>query len=819
MDKYRNFVVIEELKTLLKQGKNEEALELADGMNPRRIKDNCDCMVLAEVYLNNGMLGRAKDCYSVVYDRKKSRRVAMELVNISIRLKKVDEAEKYFEEYKRMAPNDYFNYIFKYRIDRLKGRPLKEQAETLEQLKNAEFYDNWGYELAKIYHKMGETDKCVAVCDDIITWFGDGEWVDKAKAMIAYYSGEISLKELSSFGKADKDAVKDKSEEKTEVKNDERSESTADEKVEEKLNELPDEQLEEKVADVKEEALEEAEEIEVTTENTAEEAEEILTQTEEQTEAKEDVNAVYVDAAEEEAVIGMVAEKSGEEDYTEEEYTEEDLNFTEDDTIKVLAEDNRLISEIKTETREPDLSTDELARQIEEVLREENENRAAREQETDPQEMTREWRKEDMNKIATRPFVKPVEKKVEEKEDEQVEEPEEEDRSSPLIEAVGRELGFVGEEKEHSVQKKGWLSRLKEKHQEKERKRQEELDRTAEKEEEERLNREREEELARQRFIEKEKRKDRQRYLNNQMKMAQLASEKAKAINESERSDVLVTAKTEGNIYTPKKMKCIDVPVNSPVAEVLNRNGRTLEDYFGFFACQRDMAPQILKCLERLLDENEDYMNYCIIGDKGNGRKAIAHGFARFMSECGKIGNAQTVWTDAAKVNDIDLSAKTDKLAGRCLVISSAGSLKADSVDDVSKVIEKLNRKVMVVLTDYRHDMVELFRNREAFEELFRPRVSVPVFNQDDLFDYVDYKADKAGFVFETAAYDLMSKRIKGILRATEEGALARTEKYVVKTFDNAEQRNGEAYIRQTLEHEKHVRSNVIISEDLPISI
>ena len=83
-------------------------------------------MVIGEVYLNNGMLGRAKECYSVVYGRRKTRRVAMELVNICIRLKKADEAEKYFADYKKMAPNDYFNYIFQYKIDRLKGKPLRE---------------------------------------------------------------------------------------------------------------------------------------------------------------------------------------------------------------------------------------------------------------------------------------------------------------------------------------------------------------------------------------------------------------------------------------------------------------------------------------------------------------------------------------------------------------------------------------------------------------------------------------------------------------------------------------------------------------------
>jgi len=115
--------------------------------------------------------------------------------------------------------------------------------------------------------------------------------------------------------------------------------------------------------------------------------------------------------------------------------------------------------------------------------------------------------------------------------------------------------------------------------------------------------------------------------------------------------------------------------------------------------------------------------------------------------------------------------------------------------------------------------MVELFKSKEGFEDMFAPRVIIPSFSQDDLFDYVDYKVGTAGFVFDGAAYDLMSKRIKSIMRATEEGALARTEKYLVKTIDNAEQKNGEAYIRQTLENEKHTRSNVITVECLPESL
>ena len=272
-------------------------------------------------------------------------------------------------------------------------------------------------------------------------------------------------------------------------------------------------------------------------------------------------------------------------------------------------------------------------------------------------------------------------------------------------------------------------------------------------------------------------------------------------------------------IYTPKQLKCIEVPENSVISGYLKKSGKTLEDYFGFFACQKDMNSQILKCLERLADNTEETMNYCIIGERGTGKKAIAHGFAKFMADSGFISASQTVWTDANKVNMINLKDRTEKLRGRCLVVNQAGDLSEEAIWDISDIIKKLGRNTMIVIADYRKNMVELFRNREKFEDMFRPRVIIPAFNQEDLFDYVDYKIGKAGFVFESEAYDLMSKRIKGILRATEEGALARTEKYLVKTLDNAEQRNGEAYIRQTLEREKHVRSNVIISKDIPNSI
>ncbi|MBR4541377.1 MAG: hypothetical protein IKO54_04390 [Lachnospiraceae bacterium] len=889
MDRYKNFVKIEEIKGLLREEKYEEALELADGIDPAKLKDNLDCMVIGEVYLNNGMLGRAKECYSVVYDRRKTRRVAMELVNICIRLKKVDEAEKYYADFKKMAPNDYYNYIFKYKIDRLKGKSLREQAASLEELKRVEFYDTWGYELAKLYHKMGDAEKCIKTCDDIIIWFGDGEAVDKARALKAYYSGEISLRELSGQkvnegevsdiqGDADQ-ADTENTEAVADIPEEAEKKTSISEKYRATWNGEPqvavpqavpvngavsdDNETDEVVTDaaVATEKLPDTENAETFA---GEENTETVISAD--SDDNSDVAVADTDAYDAQEVEYTATEKLPEEDYIEEEYTEEDLKIADEKiayTEPQVSEES-IKKAVTRPVHETDLFEDEIAKAVEQALIEDSEDKPQKEEQK-PEDMTRVWSRPDIEsgdakKDADRTIVRPPVKKQEKPSSRKQEDYDDDYEKSPksqLLEAVERELGFVEDKPKDKdkTPKKGWMSRFKEKIQEKEKKKQDDIKKQQTLENEEKLRKEREAELEKQRFIESERKKDKRKFLDHQKQLARLANEKAlqeeKASLAGKETVAAVTAASDivtdaavdtddftvditeslkevqistervpkDGIYTPKQLKCIEVPENSVIAGYLKKSGKTLEDYFGFFACQKDMNSQILKCLERLADNTEETMNYCIIGERGTGKKAIAHGFAKFMADSGFISASQTVWTDANKVNQINLKDRTEKLRGRCLVVNQAGDLSEEAIWDISDIVKKLGRNTMIVIADYRKNMVELFRNREKFEDMFRPRVIIPAFNQDDLFDYVDYKIGKAGFVFESEAYDLMSKRIKGILRATEEGALARTEKYLVKTLDNAEQRNGEAYIRQTLEHEKHVRSNVIISKDIPNSI
>ena len=71
----------------------------------------------------------------------------------------------------------------KYRILKAQGSDLSEQISALEEFKKAEYIEEWAYELATLYEASGETKKCIHECDEIVLWFGHGEYVDKAIAL------------------------------------------------------------------------------------------------------------------------------------------------------------------------------------------------------------------------------------------------------------------------------------------------------------------------------------------------------------------------------------------------------------------------------------------------------------------------------------------------------------------------------------------------------------------------------------------------------------------------------------------------------------
>lgn len=181
LDKYEFNIKTEQIKKLIRKKQYEAAAKVADTMDFSKVKNNALLITVADVYEVVGNYDRARDILVMAYERAQlGRQIAFRLTRISVKRRDIEEAIEYYEDFVAVAPKDASKYILQYEISKLKGEPIERQIAILEHYVEDDMDDKWTFELAKLYHKSGNTDKCVELCDTIILWFSEGKYVDKA---------------------------------------------------------------------------------------------------------------------------------------------------------------------------------------------------------------------------------------------------------------------------------------------------------------------------------------------------------------------------------------------------------------------------------------------------------------------------------------------------------------------------------------------------------------------------------------------------------------------------------------------------------------
>lgn len=196
MERYRTILKLEEIRNLYENGEYEEAGALADTIKEQKIKDTTDLFLLASVYRRTGNYRLAKIYLHRVYEKKSSWRVLEELMDVCLAEKNPQEANEYLKVYCKLSGGDPRNYIYEYRIGRQMHRPDEELLPVLQTLKAEEYSEKYAYELAKMYHRLGMKKECQQECSDLILWFGEGAYVERAKVLLAYYRGELSAADI-----------------------------------------------------------------------------------------------------------------------------------------------------------------------------------------------------------------------------------------------------------------------------------------------------------------------------------------------------------------------------------------------------------------------------------------------------------------------------------------------------------------------------------------------------------------------------------------------------------------------------------------------
>lgn len=188
MDKYEYKLKLDQMKSAFAEGNYHMAEELADSINWKRVRNANSLIKAGEVYETAERYDDAKEMFLLAYERSPiGRTIVYRLAELAIHVGNYDEAMEYYEEFVEMAPNDSLKFVLKYKIYKAKGESLAEQIQILEDLKEQEYIEEWVYELAYLYHQAGMSEKCVEACDELILWFGDGAYVEKALELKMLY--------------------------------------------------------------------------------------------------------------------------------------------------------------------------------------------------------------------------------------------------------------------------------------------------------------------------------------------------------------------------------------------------------------------------------------------------------------------------------------------------------------------------------------------------------------------------------------------------------------------------------------------------------
>ena len=188
MDKYEYKLKLDEIKNLIAKKQYTEAAEIADSINWRKVRNVNALMKAGDIYAQIGRYDEAKEILLMAYDRSPiGRMIIYKLAEIAIKTKEFDEAQEYYDEFVEIAPHDNLKYILRYEMNKAKGAGLDVLIQILEELKEQEYTEKWAFELAYLYHQAGRSEECINACDELILWFGDGPYVEKALELKMLY--------------------------------------------------------------------------------------------------------------------------------------------------------------------------------------------------------------------------------------------------------------------------------------------------------------------------------------------------------------------------------------------------------------------------------------------------------------------------------------------------------------------------------------------------------------------------------------------------------------------------------------------------------
>ena len=689
LDKYEYSLKLEEINRLVENDNYEDAAKIADTVDWKRVRNARTLCMVSEIYEANDRLEDSRDVLMRAYRRAQGgRMIVYRLAEVAIQMREFDEAIEYYSEFADIAPNDYSRYVLKYKIYKGRGSRLEEQIAILEEYKEKEYTEKWAYELALLYYKAGEEQKCVEECDDLVLWFRQGDYVIKA----------LELKSRLTPLTAEQRAIYEHRDELTPNKA---------ELVEAAVPTL-EKVITEKMPTSEEEAI---------TDN-------IISETE-----KELAQAVSQHAAE------AQAEKEDQDnswryhtgpERTEEEHKEAEIE-QEKSAEEVSAEGENSPKEISGENsdkQEP--SVEDLQREIANSMRE---------------LVSDITRKESDEGIIEPMNDKPVHSGTAQTE-ERTEPPKENIDDVLMAMAVGTEEQAMAEEESEPAQEES-EAETKESEEEKvpevpgtDTEAQKGAEQPKAETEEEGISAEIRETGEVSQVPETDTQKPAGDTIDLSAALERAAGVENMRPNTAEPNAAKEEAKKE--------------PVSNAIPQ-LTLEEQYIFSYFSSIQGLREQIAAALQDAKQKvkLDRTSRSGNVVITGLPGSGRTTLAIRIAKALSKYKGENSARVAKIYAEDFNKKDIPSTVAKIAGGTLIIEEAGDLSDSVAKQLAKAMEFRTDGLVIILEDEKHLLKALFDRHPELAEKFTSEVTVPIFTNDELVAFgktyafdEDYKID-----------------------------------------------------------------------------
>lgn len=810
MDKYEYRVKTEQMLEYMEQKAYGKAMEIADTIDWRKVKNASMLCSVSEIYEQNEKYEKSRDVLFIAYDRTPgSRKIIYRLGILALKLGEPSEAMDCYEEFVSVAPKDPNQYILRYKILKAQNAPITQQIEVLEEFKKAEYIEKWAYELAKLYDEAGMITECLEECDDLILWFSEGKYVYQAMELKMKYKPLTPLQQ-EKYDQKPGGPMTPSQKFVQKLRENQLDTSTATIPTGEVKEAIKEPQLQKQVT-----GQMKIEEILASWEEKQKEVMEVIEQKRQEAEADKEIVELKSEpeAATPEDVRRLMEELEGKK---------------EDEALEEASSSEPMEEEAEPEVIEEPIEEQTFAEEdFEECFDDEIDEELEEFEELD----IPEWDEQEMEAMTEEP-VEVIEESEEEVIEEPIEEPEsifeemsEEDAAQVLSEEaeVDEETELYEEEEISRDLSEG----------------QEEMDPEDDDEDSFDPNdfeevedgydiRDFEEEIAAFERERKESEEDEDDddfdLLNETIPLSRIEVAKAAATGKTgkipvdEIANALGATGTFGQGTTGFTVQAkYDLEAQS---EVGLRAGLTEEQkkLFSYFVPVRGMSEQLVDVLEQdkqctNRQGTSKTGNLLIIGRKGSGKTVLAVDVVKAIQKQRKLKQGKVAIITGDSLNKKKIKEIVSKLYGGALIIEKAGRMNEKTVQRLNKAMERDTGELLIVLEEQRKPLDRLLSSNKEFRRKFTSRLEVPIFINDELVTFGQTYAKENGFKIDEVGILALYSRIDMLQREDHVVTVAEVKEIMDEAIEHVQKTNVKKIVKRVLGKGRDDADRVILSE------